>query len=163
MIALQEVDSREHRGLELLDHLAEETGLQAIPGPTLLRHTGHYGNAFLTRLHIREVRRLDLSFLNHEPRGAIDADLECHPLMLQVVVTHLALKPAERRFQVQHLLDRVSSAHCALLGDSMNSFSGDAHCAGSKRFSGGRPPLEPFPLAFHFFRSIGSGSVPRKL
>ena len=83
VIALQEVDAREHRGLELLDHLAEETGLQAVPGPTLLRHTGHYGNALLSRLHIRDVRRLDLSFLNHEPRGAIDADLEWHSLMLQ--------------------------------------------------------------------------------
>jgi endonuclease/exonuclease/phosphatase family metal-dependent hydrolase len=86
VIALQEVDAREHRGLELLDHLAEETGLQAVPGPTLLRHTGHYGNALLSRLHIRDVRRLDLSFLNHEPRGAIDAGLEWHSLMLQVAV-----------------------------------------------------------------------------
>jgi len=49
IIALQEVDSREHRGLELMQWLAYETDLHAIPGPTLLRQTGKYGNALLHR------------------------------------------------------------------------------------------------------------------
>ena len=49
VIALQEVNSRDHSGLELLAWFSEQTKLRAIAGPTLLRHTGHYGNAVLTR------------------------------------------------------------------------------------------------------------------
>jgi Metal-dependent hydrolase len=45
VIALQEVNSHAHEGLELLNWFAQETKLRAIAGPTLLRHTEHYGNA----------------------------------------------------------------------------------------------------------------------
>ncbi len=117
VVALQEVDSKEHRGLQLLHYLAEATGLQAIAGPTLMRETGHYGNALLTAYDIKSVQRLDLTFLDHEPRAAIDAVLIRDWLEFQVIATHLGLKPAERRFQTQRLLDRVRQPHCALLGD----------------------------------------------
>jgi endonuclease/exonuclease/phosphatase family metal-dependent hydrolase len=117
VIALQEVDSREHKGLELLACLAHESGFEAIPGPTLLRQTGRFGNAILTRLKIRETRRLDLTYTGREPRGAIDVELECGDIRLQVIATHLGLKPAERRTQVKQLLDRFETKHCVLMGD----------------------------------------------
>jgi len=104
VIALQEVDSREHRGLELLHCLANELGYIPIAGPTLLRHDGHYGNAILTNLDVIRVARLDLSVAGREPRGALDVDLDCHGQALHVVATHLGLWPADRRIQIQPLL-----------------------------------------------------------
>jgi endonuclease/exonuclease/phosphatase family metal-dependent hydrolase len=151
VIALQEVDSREHRGLEMLAHLSEETGLLAVPGPTLIKHTGSYGNALLTRLHIRQIRRHDLRFLNHEPRGAIDVDLMCGALLLQVMVTHLGLKPAERRFQVQYLLQRLSCPHCALLGDFNEWFLWGRPLRWLKATFGPAATPRTFPSSFPFF------------
>jgi len=151
VIALQEVDSREHRGLEMLEHLAAETGLHPIPGPTLIKNTGHYGNAILTQLRIEQIRRHDLRFLNHEPRGAIDADLECGSLMLQIMVTHLGLKPAERRFQVQYLLQRVTSPHCALLGDFNEWFLWGRPLRWLKAVFGQIPTPCTFPSPFPVF------------
>ena len=77
VIALQELNSPDHHGLELLNWFSEQTKLRAIAGPTLLHHTGHYGNAVLTRCTEQEIRRVDISQPGREPRGAIDLDLEC--------------------------------------------------------------------------------------
>jgi endonuclease/exonuclease/phosphatase family metal-dependent hydrolase len=117
IIALQEVDSREHQGLELMHWLAKETGLQAIAGPTLLRQTGKYGNALLLRCEALKVRRIDLTVLRHEPRGAIDVDVSCGGHILQLIATHLGLRPAERREQVQRVLESFGTKHCVLMGD----------------------------------------------
>ena len=89
IIALQEVDSREHQGLELMHWLAQETGLHAIAGPTLLRQTGKYGNALLLRCEALRVRLIDLTVLRNEPRGAIDVDVNCDGHILQLIATHL--------------------------------------------------------------------------
>lgn len=58
VIGLQEVNSREHRGLELLAWFAETTKLHSIAGPTLLQDPWHYGNALLTRCPVTELRRM---------------------------------------------------------------------------------------------------------
>lgn len=117
IIALQEVDSREHRGLELMHWLAQETGLHAIAGPTLLRQTGKYGNALLLRCDPLRVRLIDLTVLRNEPRGAIDVDVNCDGHILQLIATHLGLRPAERREQVQRVLEGFGTKHCVLMGD----------------------------------------------
>jgi len=117
IIALQEVDSREHRGLELMHWLAHETGLHAIPGPTLLRQTGKYGNALLLRCDALRVRLIDLTVLKNEPRGAIDVDVNCDGHVLQLIATHLGLSPAERREQVQRVLEGFGTKDCVLMGD----------------------------------------------
>ncbi len=117
ILALQEVDSRAHRGLELMDWLARETDLHAIAGPTLLRQTGKYGNALLLRCEALRVRLVDLTVLQNEPRGAIDVDLDCNGHSLQLIATHLGLRFAERRTQVQQLLKGFGTTHCVLMGD----------------------------------------------
>jgi endonuclease/exonuclease/phosphatase family metal-dependent hydrolase len=45
-----------------------------------------------------------LSFGSREPRGALDADVDCHGHPLRVVATHLGLRLAERRDQIRRLL-----------------------------------------------------------
>src|SRR5947199_2462595 len=49
VIGLQEVESRFGTSLDIhqLNYLAEETGMQAVAGSTVLRANSHYGNALL--------------------------------------------------------------------------------------------------------------------
>lgn len=105
-IGLQEVDSSAgpHADSMQLDYLARATGMDALAGPTILRHDGDYGNALLTRRPVLAVRRHDISFAAREPRGALDVDLDVDGHRVRVIVTHLGLRPAERRYQVKLLL-----------------------------------------------------------
>ena len=95
-IGLQEVHN--------LDLLARQTGMQAISGPPYVWHGRHVGNALLTRRRVLAVRNHDYTWPRHEPRTALDVDLEVDGETVRIIVTHLGLKPAERRFQVRKLL-----------------------------------------------------------
>jgi endonuclease/exonuclease/phosphatase family metal-dependent hydrolase len=108
VIALQEVEAHDSGG-DMLAWLAERTGMRAIAGTTLLRHDGHYGNGLLTRCAVKATELVDLSFRGREPRGAIAADLDLNGAGgLRVVATHLGLRPAERRAQVERLVKLFS-------------------------------------------------------
>jgi endonuclease/exonuclease/phosphatase family metal-dependent hydrolase len=113
-VGLQESDYR-------LDYIAAKTGMQAIPGLTLLRHDGPYGNALLTKRKVLAVRRLGFTWSGREPRNALDVDLEVGGETVRVIVTHLGLWPAERRFQVKKILHLLrETPHCervVVLGD----------------------------------------------
>src|SRR5436853_5543396 len=52
-VGLQEVDHR-------LDYIGRQLDMSVIPGLTLVRHDGPFGNALLTRRKILGVRRLEL-------------------------------------------------------------------------------------------------------
>ncbi|MDN5752918.1 MAG: endonuclease/exonuclease/phosphatase family protein [Nitrosospira sp.] len=120
VVALQEVEHHDVNGCDMLDYLAAKTGLTAIAGPTLLRETRHYGNAILTKLPVLTVNRVDLTLPGCEARGALDVTLAGHGRRIQVVATHLGLRPQERRQQVRRLLalfDIGSSDIYVLLGD----------------------------------------------
>ena len=88
-----------------LELLARQTGLQAVAGPPYVWHGRHVGNALLTRRKVLEVRHHDYTFPRHEPRTALDVDIEVDGERVRVIVTHLGLRPAERRFQVRKLLE----------------------------------------------------------
>ena len=113
-VGLQESDYR-------LDYIAQRVGMQGIPGLTLLRHDGHYGNALLTRRKVLAVRRLPFTYSGREPRNALDVDLEVGGETVRVIVTHLGLWPTERRFQVKQILNLVKqtpiSERIVVLGD----------------------------------------------
>lgn len=121
-IALQEVDSRPglHKESMQMDYLAHATDMEAVPGHTITRHTGHFGNVLLTRHPVLSVRQVDISVPGREPRGIIDAELDIHGLPLRVIATHLGLGAAERRFQVRRILqiiDERPSPWLVVLGD----------------------------------------------
>ena len=113
-VGLQEVDYR-------LDYIAHKLGMQAIPGLTLARHDGPFGNALLTRRKVLDVRRLGFTYSRREPRNALDVDLEVNGEKVRVIVTHLGLWPAERRYQVKQILKMLketsSSERVIVLGD----------------------------------------------
>jgi endonuclease/exonuclease/phosphatase family metal-dependent hydrolase len=110
LIGLQEVgaDPESLHGSHQMEYLAKSTGLQAIAGMTFVRHTGPFGNVLLTGWQVLESRVLDLSVPGREPRGAIDAVLDIEGQLVRVLVTHLGLSPAERRYQVRRVLEALS-------------------------------------------------------
>jgi len=120
VVALQEVESR-RMGVNTLELLAQETGYDAIAGPTMVEAHGEYGNGLLTRHRACVIRRIDLGVGRREPRGAIDVDLTCGGLTLRVMAVHLGLWPGERREQVRRLLralaDGPADQPTVLLGD----------------------------------------------
>jgi endonuclease/exonuclease/phosphatase family metal-dependent hydrolase len=119
VVALQEVESRAS-GIDMLAWLADQTGFHSIAGTTLVHADGHYGNGVLARCPIVSSELLDLSWRGREPRGAIAVDLDCSGEKLRVVATHLGLRPAERRQQVQQLLDlfrKRPGERAVLVGD----------------------------------------------
>ena len=110
IVGLQEVhsDSSGAEQLHQMNYLSTLTGLQAVSGPAVERRNGHYGNVLLTSCRVLAVHKLNLSYLAREPRGAIDADLDIGGETGRVIVTHLGLRPAERRFQVRKLLSAIA-------------------------------------------------------
>lgn len=119
IIALQEVPLGGSRTPNVLAALQKATGYVAAEGPACVRPERRYGNAVLSRYPILSVRTLDLSFGSREPRGALDADVDCHGHLLRVIATHLGLRPAERRDQVRRLLQvfETEEMPMILLGD----------------------------------------------
>jgi endonuclease/exonuclease/phosphatase family metal-dependent hydrolase len=121
--ALQEVDNEEGDGEDSmqLEYLSRELQMAAVPGLRIVRHSGQYGNALLTRLPIASVHRHDLSYSWFEPRGALDVQLDLGDHCLRVIATHLGLSRSERRAQWRHLLEAVAAAPAELptvvLGD----------------------------------------------
>jgi endonuclease/exonuclease/phosphatase family metal-dependent hydrolase len=119
IIALQELTTRA-AGFDMLEELRLDTGYHAIAGPTLQRGASGFGNGLLTRCPVVSVARIKLDVARREPRGAIDAVLDCHGAPLRVIATHLGLSPAERHEQIGRLLDVIRAGPdmpTVLLGD----------------------------------------------
>ncbi len=117
VVGLQEVDTHSGPGLDSaqMDYLPHATGLNAVRGPLLARHHGHYGNLLLTSLPVSDVRHIDLTVGHHEPRGALDVDLRLGEHLVRAVVTHFGLLPWERREQGRRLLEALAPAPGTLL------------------------------------------------
>ncbi|MBI4526059.1 MAG: endonuclease/exonuclease/phosphatase family protein [Deltaproteobacteria bacterium] len=118
IIGLQEVECRSNIDSQChqLAQLADATGLTAVAGPTIRgRDRGHYGNALLTAWRVLAVRRLDLSVPGREPRGALDVNLDIRGKTVRVIVTHLGLRGAERRYQVKRLITALSEEPAGLV------------------------------------------------
>jgi endonuclease/exonuclease/phosphatase family metal-dependent hydrolase len=110
LIGLQEVGT-DSLGVTIssqMEYLAQSTGLQAIAGMTFENKTGPFGNVLLTSWRVLASRVHDLSVPGREPRGAIDAELDIAGHNVRVVVTHLGLRAAERRYQARRLLEILS-------------------------------------------------------
>lgn len=166
VFALQEVEARDE-GSDMLAWLAEETGYQAIAGTTLIRHDGHYGNGLLTRLPIASVTLCDLSWRGREPRGAIAADLEADGAgPLRVVATHLGLRPAERRDQVQRLIKLFTDVprdRAVLMGDVNEWFLWGRPLRRLHRYFKHTPAIATFPSPLPFLALDRVWTHPRSL
>lgn len=154
IIALQEVPSLERGGAAFLQQVAEATGLDAIAGEELLSHYAHYGNALLTRFPATRRSTLELGVGRREPRGAISVDIDCGPVSLNVIATHLGLSPAERRWQIKRILPVVTQQVCpvALLGDINEWFTWGRPLRWLHAHFGRPPAPRSFPACSPAFR-----------
>ncbi len=104
VIALQEVPLGGEQSPDVLHYLKVRTGFHAAEGATMISPQRRFGNAVLSRYPVLAARSLDLSFGSREPRGALDADIDCNGHPIRFIATHLGLSAAERRSQVRQLL-----------------------------------------------------------
>jgi endonuclease/exonuclease/phosphatase family metal-dependent hydrolase len=104
VIALQEVEATRDESRDCLRQWSSALGMHQVYGPTMAYENTRYGNALLTRLPVAQSRTLDLTVRRREPRGAIIARLDHGDRPLEVIATHLGLRPYERRDQVQRIL-----------------------------------------------------------
>jgi endonuclease/exonuclease/phosphatase family metal-dependent hydrolase len=156
IIGLQEVlsDASGAEELHQMNYLARATGLQAVPGPSVERRNGHYGNVLLTSSKILAVNKIDLTYRRREPRGAIDADLDVDGETVRVIVTHLGLRGAERRFQVGKLLAALANQRSRIV-IVMSDFNEWMPTGRSLRWThtrlGKTALIRTFPSAFPLF------------
>ncbi len=153
VVAMQEVESRAS-GIDMLAWLAKETGFHAIFGTTLMKADGHYGNGLLARCPITNVEQVDLTWERREPRNAIAADLDCQGERIRVVATHLGLRPAERRHQIQKLLPLFSERpddRAVLAGDVNEWFLWGRPLRWLHRYFVATPAPRTFPAHFPLF------------
>lgn len=124
IVILQEIESTPGKAQDLLAYLASEVHSHCVYGPTIVTGDTHYGNALLTRLPLEAVRHQDLSVAGREPRGAIDVDLRVAGQCVQIIATHLGLRPSERRHQVESLvpLFRSDSRRLVVLAGDLNEW-----------------------------------------
>jgi endonuclease/exonuclease/phosphatase family metal-dependent hydrolase len=103
---------------------------------------------------VRAKALCDLSWRGREPRGAIAADVDCEGHTLRVVATHLGLRPAERREQVERLLRLFSwkeGDRAVLMGDLNEWFLWGRPLRHLHRYFDATPAVATFPARFPVF------------
>lgn len=148
VIALQEVEDREHRGMTVSRYLADVLGLY-VAGRTTHRRVGlDYGNLLLSRTPPLHTTSIDLAVPNREPRAAIEADFVVARHSLRVMATHFGLSAKERRVQLQRILPRLQSpeADLTVLCADFNEWlpNSGLHRA-LRRTLGATPTVRTFP------------------
>ncbi len=154
VLALQEIHWRPDDAVHLLNDFAARLGYFAVPGPTLLDPSGHYGNALLTRLPVGSVKRIDLSVAQREPRGALDVTLDSDQGNLRILATHLGLIPTERRTQIRRLMACIrpqQAVMTVLLGDLNEWFLWRRSLRWLYSFFDPTPAPPTFPSGFPIF------------
>lgn len=121
---LQEVESTPGKARDVLASLARECNSEVVAGTTMIAGDTHYGNALLSRFPVKEVRHHDLSVNGREPRAALDVDLQQAQGSIQLIATHLGLRPAERRAQVEKLIPlfRNHSRDLVIMAGDLNEW-----------------------------------------
>ncbi|HZP67949.1 MAG TPA: endonuclease/exonuclease/phosphatase family protein [Rudaea sp.] len=153
VVALQELESSA-TGFDMLEYLRNETGFHAIAGPTLVHARGDFGNGLLTRFPVLASASVDLNVAGREPRGAIDARLDCSGTTLRVIATHLGLNRRERSDQIARLLTRARAEPdlpTVLLGDLNEWFLSRRTLGALHDYLGESPARATFPSPLPVF------------
>jgi endonuclease/exonuclease/phosphatase family metal-dependent hydrolase len=127
LVALQEVDARRQRSgaIDQAEELAVRLGMEARFAPCIVKGDEHYGIATLSRLPLGATRQVALPHgggWRSEPRCALVTEVRWSTglVELELVNTHLSLRPGERAAQAAALAT-------AGLGDDL-ILAGDLNC-----------------------------------
>ena len=116
VVALQELDVCRTRtgGVDQAHLIAQHLEMEFEFHPTVRVEEEHYGDAILTHLPMRLVRAQPLPGAAHlEPRGALWVAVDVDGIEVQIINTHLGLRPWERRLQIEALLSSDWLGHPA--------------------------------------------------
>lgn len=153
IVALQEVPlgPEEQVPSELLEGL---DAVHAVAGAHERRDGSWLGNVILSRFPLESKRRIDLAFFHREPRSALEVVVATAAGPVRIVATHLGLRPAERRFQVQRILASIGSdqpAVVVVLGDFNEWFLMGRPLRWLHRRFGKSAALRTYPATFPLF------------
>lgn len=146
LIGLQEVDSP--RGALDIAEIAAGLGMRWVPGPTMRRRDGEFGNALLSRIPLARIRHHDLSMAGREPRAALEAEVREGGATWRVLVTHLGLARRERRRQARRLLRLLNDGvdrGVVLMGDFNEWWPLTGWRRRLRRWFGGGKAVASFP------------------
>lgn len=170
IVCLQELDvGRSRTGLvDQAERIAEGLGMAFHFNPAMVVEAEEYGDALLTRLPERLIRKGALPSVRGvpglEPRGAIWAAIEVEGRTVNVINTHFGLVPREQRLQAAALIgkDWLSDPRCAgptiLTGDFNATSITRPYQALTRRLTdcqrqlGLRPTVKTFPSGFPAIR-----------
>lgn len=114
LVFLQEVggDHGENIPQPQYELLADRVWPQHAYGRNVVATGGHQGNALLSKFPIVHWQNIDVSVAGVEPRGLLHCVLDVRQAgpPLHTVCVHLGLREAQRRWQVDRLLDFVADA-----------------------------------------------------
>jgi len=122
VVALQEIDVGRRRSGQVNQHavIAELVQMKSSFYAALKYEDEEYGGALLSRLPFDLVKTGALPGGDKlEPRGALWARIEVGEARVNVLTTHLGLRPLERRAQVLELLSDRWMAHPDFSGPSL--------------------------------------------
>jgi endonuclease/exonuclease/phosphatase family metal-dependent hydrolase len=128
VVTLQEVDHSRFRSgvMDQGEKLAARLGMEARFAPCMSHEEdGHYGIATMTRLPIVDHAQVILPRGSaerarfSEPRSALLTKLDWDGHPLDVINTHLSLRPDERRAQAQALA-RLGRGHDVIMAGDLN-------------------------------------------
>lgn len=155
IVGLQEVSFRRTGSREScqLRFFEDAVRMQPIGGAARMIGDACYGNALLTTFPIVSTQYLDLTVKGRESRAAIDAVLRIRNTDVRVIVTHLGLRPSERRIQVRKLLDAVKGPlPTMILGDLNEWIPMSRSMRWLKKYFGHSNAPRTFPANFPVLR-----------
>ena len=139
IVALQELDVGRSRTQQVdqAHEIARELEMEFHFHPALQIEEELYGDALLSRYPMRLVRSGDLPGPPHRPRletrGALWVEIEVDGHKVQIINTHLGVRPVEQRYQIEALLGSqwLSHPECrgpVILCGDFNSSPGHKTC-----------------------------------
>jgi endonuclease/exonuclease/phosphatase family metal-dependent hydrolase len=149
VVGLQEAEARPSRtSRNQAQELARRLNLELIEGPLLIEGHGHYGNALLSRLPVRLLRRNRFGRIGLEARGFLHVEVaDPDGPVWHVIATHLDLGPRARSAQLRVLARELALApHPALIMGDLNEWRGWTRALATLRGAGRLLPARPsFP------------------
>jgi len=138
IVALQELGCRRQGAADQFPLFASALGMEGVYDIDLLGILGRFGNALFVRGRLIEAKVIDLSVGRYEPRRVLDALVELHGERMRVMVTHLGLRPLERRRQIERIAAAMDDDSAPTAGASRTLLLGDFNVVGPERRALGR-------------------------